>query len=46
VWSEKDLKKPWQNKMWCSPAVDAEFVARTGDVLDCTPKRAVMPFAA
>ena len=26
--------KPWQHKMWCLPAVDAEFVARMEDVLD------------
>jgi hypothetical protein len=25
--AEKDLK-PWQEKMWCIPTVDAEFVAR------------------
>jgi transposase len=30
---EKDIK-PWQKKMWCIPAVDAEFVARMEDVLD------------
>jgi transposase len=30
---EKALK-PWQKKMWCIPAVDAEFVARMEDVLD------------
>ena len=26
--------KPWQHKMWCLPAVDAEFVARMEDVLE------------
>jgi len=26
--------KPWQERMWCIPAVDAEFVARMEDVLD------------
>jgi transposase len=38
---EKALK-PWQKKMWCIPAVDAEFVARMEDVLDLyatTPPR-------
>ncbi len=30
---EKDLK-PWQKKMWCIPAVSAEFVARMEDVLE------------
>ena len=30
--SEFDLK-PWQEKMWCIPKVDAEFVARMEDVL-------------
>lgn len=30
---EKDIK-PWQHKMWCIPAVDAEFVCRMEDVLD------------
>lgn len=29
--AEKKLK-PWQRKMWCIPAVDAEFVARMEDV--------------
>jgi hypothetical protein len=29
---EMDLK-PWQEKMWCIPKVDAEFVARMEDVL-------------
>jgi transposase len=38
---EKALK-PWQKKMWCIPAVDAEFVARMEDLLDlytATPPR-------
>lgn len=30
--AELDLK-PWQEKMWCIPKVDAEFVARMEDVL-------------
>lgn len=30
--SELDLK-PWREKMWCIPKVDAEFVARMEDVL-------------
>jgi transposase len=31
--AEKELK-PWLEKMWCIPKVDAEFVARMEDVLD------------
>jgi transposase len=31
--AEKDIK-PWQKKMWCIPAVDAEFVERMEDVFD------------
>jgi len=31
--SEMKLK-PWQQKMWCIPKVDAEYVARMEDVLD------------
>jgi transposase len=31
--SEKKLK-PWQKKMWCIPAIDAEYVTRMEDVLD------------
>jgi transposase len=31
--SEMELK-PWQQKMWCVPKVDAEYVARMEDVLD------------
>lgn len=36
--NEKKLK-PWLEKMWCIPKVDAEFVARMEDVLDlyCEP---------
>jgi transposase len=30
---DNDLK-PWQRKMWCIQAVDAEFVARMEDILD------------
>ena len=30
---ENDLK-PWQQKMWCVPKIDAEYVARMEDVLD------------
>jgi len=26
--------KPWQKRMWCIPAVDAEFIARMEDVLE------------
>lgn len=31
--AEKKLK-PWREKMWCVPNVDAEYVARMEDVLD------------
>jgi hypothetical protein len=31
--AENDLK-PWQRKMWCVPAIDAQSVARMEDVLD------------
>jgi transposase len=31
--AENDLK-PWQEKMWCIPMVNAEYVARMEDVLD------------
>lgn len=30
---EKKIK-PWQQKMWCIPNIDAEYVARMEDVLD------------
>lgn len=26
--------KPWQKRMWCIPAVDAEYIARMEDVLE------------
>ena len=31
--AEKELK-PWQQRMWCIPTVDAEYVARMEDVLE------------
>jgi transposase len=31
--------KPWQEKMWCIPKVDAEFVARMEDVLGLYAER-------
>jgi len=31
--------KPWQQKMWCIPRVDAEFVARMEDVLELYAER-------
>lgn len=31
--AENDLK-PWQQKMWCVPKIDSEYVARMEDVLD------------
>lgn len=31
--AEKELK-PWQEKMWCIPKVDADYVARMEDILD------------
>ena len=31
--AENDLK-PWQQKMWCVPTIDTEYVARMEDVLD------------
>jgi transposase len=45
---EKELK-PWQKKMWCIPALDAEFVACMEDVIDLymeppDPKRPVVNF--
>lgn len=41
--------KPWQQKMWCVPKVDAEYVARMEDVLDlyaepANPKEPVVCF--
>lgn len=46
--AENELK-PWRRKMWCIPAVDAEFVTRMEDVLDlyaerANPKRPVVCF--
>ena len=45
---EKKLK-PWQKKMWCIPALNAEFVARMEDIIDLymespDPKRPVINF--
>ena len=31
--------KPWQRKMWCIPAVDAEFVVRMEDILELYAER-------
>lgn len=31
--ADNDLK-PWQQEMWCIPAVDTEYIARMEDVLD------------
>lgn len=41
--------KPWQQKMWCVPKVDSEYVARMEDVLDLyaephDPRRPVVCF--
>jgi transposase len=41
--------KPWQEKMWCIPTVNAEYVARMEDVLDLyaaapNPRRPVVCF--
>ncbi len=41
--------KPWQEKMWCIPTVNAEYVARMEDVLDLyaeppDPRRPVVGF--
>jgi transposase len=41
--------KPWQEKMWCIPSVNAEYVARMEDVLDLyaaapDPRRPVVCF--
>jgi len=46
--AEKELK-PWQRKMWCIPALDAQYVARMEDVLALyaqapDPKRPVVCF--
>jgi hypothetical protein len=45
----EDKLKPWQKKMWCIPAVDAEFVERMEDVLELyaeplDPARPVVSF--
>lgn len=37
--AENELK-PWRRKMWCIPAVDAEFVMRMENVLDLYAERA------
>lgn len=41
---ESDLK-PWREKMWCVPKLDAEFVARMEDILDlyAEPRNALRP---
>ncbi len=31
---KENVLKPWQQDMWCIPAVDGEYVARMEDVLD------------
>jgi transposase len=31
---QENKLKPWQEKMWCVPKVDSEYVARMEDVLD------------
>ena len=41
--------KPWQEKMWCIPTVNAEYVARMEDILDLyaeppDPRRPVVGF--
>ena len=41
--------KPWQQKMWCVPKVDSEYVARMEDILDLyaephDPRRPVVCF--
>lgn len=46
--AENELK-PWQQKMWCVPKVDSEYVARMEDVLDLyaephDPRRPVVCF--
>ena len=45
---DSDLK-PWRQKMWCIPKLDAEFVARMEDILDLyaepyNPERPVVSF--
>ena len=46
--AESDLK-PWREKMWCVPKLDAEYVARMEDVLDlyaepADPRRPIVCF--
>lgn len=46
---EENQLKPWREKMWCVPKVDAEYVARMEDVLDLyaetpDPMRPVVSF--
>jgi transposase len=46
--AENELK-PWQQKMWCVPTINSEYVARMEDVLDlyaepADPKRPVLCF--
>ena len=46
--AENELK-PWQQKMWCVPTINSEYLARMGDVLDlyaepADPKRPVLCF--
>lgn len=46
---ENKKLKPWQQKMWCVPKVDSEYVARMEDVLDLyaephDPERPVVCF--
>jgi transposase len=46
--AENELK-PWQQKMWCVPKVDSEYVARMEDILDLyaqphDPRRPVVCF--
>ncbi len=46
--AENELK-PWQQKMWCVPKINGEYVARMEDVLDlyaepADPKRPVLCF--
>ena len=46
---EENHLKPWQQKMWCIPKVDADFVCRMEDILDLyaeehDPKKPVVCF--
>ena len=38
---EENELKPWRQKMWCVPTIDAEYVARMEDVLDLYTQRRV-----